>query len=59
MVSAAFAGSLGTAWVIQRAILGVCMKALTVTRSSEAASVKQAFTSATRVSDSSAVSGAF
>ena len=32
VVSAAFAGSLGTAWIIQRAILAICLKAITTTR---------------------------
>jgi hypothetical protein len=32
IVSAAFAGSLGTAWMIQRAILMVCLKAIAPTR---------------------------
>jgi len=32
IVSAAFAGSLGTAWMIQRAILTVCLKAIAPNR---------------------------
>jgi hypothetical protein len=32
VLSAALAGSLGTAWVIQRAILSLCLKALDATR---------------------------
>jgi hypothetical protein len=32
LVSAALAGSLGTAWVIQRAILTFCLKAMAVHR---------------------------
>jgi hypothetical protein len=32
VLSAALAGSLGTAWVIQRAILSLCLKALVSTR---------------------------
>jgi hypothetical protein len=32
IVSAAFAGSVGTAWMIQRAILTVCLKAIAPNR---------------------------
>jgi hypothetical protein len=32
IVSATLAGSLGTAWVIQRAILAVCLKAMALHR---------------------------
>jgi hypothetical protein len=32
VVSATLVGSLGTAWVIQRAILGLCLKAINTTR---------------------------
>jgi hypothetical protein len=32
VVSATLVGSLGTAWVIQRALLGLCLKALRVER---------------------------
>jgi hypothetical protein len=32
IVSATLAGSLGTAWVIQRALLAVCLKAMALHR---------------------------
>ena len=32
ILSATLIGSLGTAWVIQRAILGLCMKAISTRR---------------------------
>jgi hypothetical protein len=32
ILSATLIGSLGTAWVIQRAILGLCMKAISARR---------------------------
>jgi hypothetical protein len=32
VVSATLVGSLGTAWVIQRALLGICIKAINTTR---------------------------
>lgn len=32
ILSATLIGSLGTAWVIQRAILGLCMKAISASR---------------------------
>jgi hypothetical protein len=35
VLSATLAGSLGTAWVIQRAILSLCLKAIAITRREE------------------------
>jgi hypothetical protein len=32
VVSATLVGSLGTAWVIQRALLGICIKAINTRR---------------------------